>query len=166
MAQFSIEQVAEMLMNKLLDNHPDDLGTDNQGQLVIYSEIYRWNDGTYHDSEDTYSPLEEELQQHCVDMYNQERADKYVAAIATALSEFGRHTYYNKGCYEVMDLEPIVKELQTLTTDEIAETFRLVIEKSVAKWTDKEDYGEQFVGNLLISFLKDNSNANCKHSRR
>lgn len=38
------------------DCHPDDLDVDNQGQIVIYTGIYRWKDGSYHSEKEEESP--------------------------------------------------------------------------------------------------------------
>jgi len=49
----SIEDVMSDIMDGCCDNHPDDLKEDNDGQLVIYTGIYRWADGTYHEDQET-----------------------------------------------------------------------------------------------------------------
>lgn len=46
---YSKQKVSEILIYDVSDINPDDLETDNQGQLLIHTYIYRWKDGSYHD---------------------------------------------------------------------------------------------------------------------
>ena len=46
----SPDEVIDMIVVGVSDGHPGDLNTDNDGQLVVYTGIYRWEDGTYHES--------------------------------------------------------------------------------------------------------------------
>jgi hypothetical protein len=49
MQTFTVQEAAEDILEGATDAHPDALDTDNDGQLIIYTGIYRWKDGTYHD---------------------------------------------------------------------------------------------------------------------
>lgn len=50
MAQLTIEQVRKLLQDGALE---DDLGNaDNDGQIVLYTGVYLWSDGTYHDDDE------------------------------------------------------------------------------------------------------------------
>lgn len=43
------QEVMDTIIAVLLDNGPGDLETDNEGQLIVYTGIYRWSDGSYHE---------------------------------------------------------------------------------------------------------------------
>ena len=46
-------------------------------------------------------------------------AKECIKLIDAALKEFGRYTYFDKGAYEVMDIDAISNRLKTMTKDEI-----------------------------------------------
>jgi hypothetical protein len=53
MTQFSVSEIQDHLSDMVGGVHPSEMATDNDGQLLVYTGIYRWRDGTYHDqSED------------------------------------------------------------------------------------------------------------------
>lgn len=45
---FKPEDVINDIISGLEDAHPDDLEIDEQGQVLVYTGIFRWLDGTYH----------------------------------------------------------------------------------------------------------------------
>ena len=49
------EQVKEQLKEMVAEESLNDLEKDNRGQLIIYSNIFVWSDGSFHDE-----PEEEE----------------------------------------------------------------------------------------------------------
>lgn len=53
---------------------PDSLETDDDGQLVIYTGIYRWSDGTYHDEQ-------EDRLARALDIASGGRRDRDIAAL-------------------------------------------------------------------------------------
>lgn len=49
MAVLTETEVVRQMVELVTQEHPDLMDTDNQGQLVIYTGIFQWQDGTYHD---------------------------------------------------------------------------------------------------------------------
>jgi hypothetical protein len=49
MATYTIAEVQDGIIDLVSGVAPCELDTDNKGQLVIYTGVYRWDDGTYHD---------------------------------------------------------------------------------------------------------------------
>jgi len=49
---YSREEVVHHLTRMIANNDPADLPTDIDGQLVIYTRLFRWNDGSFHDHAD------------------------------------------------------------------------------------------------------------------
>ena len=45
-------QVGEKIIKLVENNYPADYDVDNDGQLLVYTGIYRWEDGTYHTTPD------------------------------------------------------------------------------------------------------------------
>jgi hypothetical protein len=45
----TITEVQRQLIEMVSAEHPDNIETDNDGQLVFHMGIYRWADGSYHD---------------------------------------------------------------------------------------------------------------------
>lgn len=52
MATYTIAQVQDGIIDLVGGAHPGEMETDNEGQLVIYTGIYRWSDGSYHDEQE------------------------------------------------------------------------------------------------------------------
>jgi secreted PhoX family phosphatase len=48
MARLTLQEVTDDINDGGFGS-PDNLETDNEGQLIIYTGIYRWKDGSYHD---------------------------------------------------------------------------------------------------------------------
>ena len=48
---------------------------------------------------------------------------KIISAINVALKQFGSYTYHDKGASEVMDIPELVREIKTLTFDEILQVI-------------------------------------------
>jgi hypothetical protein len=44
------KEVIETIIAGVSDSHPGDLETDNDGQLLVYTGIYRHKDGSYHET--------------------------------------------------------------------------------------------------------------------
>jgi hypothetical protein len=49
MSTMTPTEVHDAIVDSVSDCHPDNELVDNEGQIVIYTGIYRWKDGTYHD---------------------------------------------------------------------------------------------------------------------
>jgi hypothetical protein len=53
-ATFTVAEIQDALIEQSSGVAPCEMDTDNEGQLIIYTGIYRWKDGSYHDeAEDT-----------------------------------------------------------------------------------------------------------------
>jgi hypothetical protein len=48
-ATFTVAEVQDGIIEEVSGAHPAEMETDNEGQLIIYTGIYRWKDGSYHD---------------------------------------------------------------------------------------------------------------------
>lgn len=49
MKVFTVAEVQDALIEMVSGVHPVEMDVDNEGQLIVYTGIYRWNDGTYHE---------------------------------------------------------------------------------------------------------------------
>ena len=49
MKTFTVAEFEDYLAELATDSHPAELPTDNDGQLIVYTGIYRWADGSLHD---------------------------------------------------------------------------------------------------------------------
>jgi hypothetical protein len=47
--KIDIAEVIDLIYNPDAEQHPDDIETDNDGQLVIHTGIYRHSDGLYYE---------------------------------------------------------------------------------------------------------------------
>ena len=91
-----VQQIISDLSNQIV---PASCETDNEGQLIIYTNIYRWSDGTFSDEPEPMEVDDSELEsddigqhdigQHDVgheDDYNQEFPEKFQKRIIIWLS--------------------------------------------------------------------------------
>jgi hypothetical protein len=49
MATFTVAEVQDAIIEGASGVAPCEMDVDNEGQLIIYTGIYRWSDGTYRD---------------------------------------------------------------------------------------------------------------------
>ena len=42
------QEISDFIMDNLLTDYPESYPIDNEGQVLIYTGIYRWADGTFH----------------------------------------------------------------------------------------------------------------------
>lgn len=47
--QYTEEEVVKLLTEQVTEGHPADYERDLSGQLVVYTNVWMWDDGTYHD---------------------------------------------------------------------------------------------------------------------
>ena len=62
-------------------------------------------------------------------------AKDYIRDIKSALKEFGRYSYFDKGAEEVMDLSPVVNTLKMMTAEQI-----VLVLTEVSKFKDAEPF--------------------------
>ena len=48
-SEITSEEAYDLIVNGVSDGDVDSLDTDEDGQLIVYTGIYRWKDGTYHE---------------------------------------------------------------------------------------------------------------------
>jgi len=53
------DQVVKVLADYGSETHPDDVDMDYEGQLIFYTNVYRWEDGSYHDEAQPSGQVEE-----------------------------------------------------------------------------------------------------------
>jgi hypothetical protein len=49
MAIYTETEVVRQMVELAVSEHPDLMEVDNEGQIIIYTGIFRWSDGTFHD---------------------------------------------------------------------------------------------------------------------
>lgn len=52
MATLTVVEVQDAIIEGSSGVAPCEVETDNEGQLIIYTGIYRWKDGSYHDEQE------------------------------------------------------------------------------------------------------------------
>ena len=67
----------------------------------------------------------------------------YISEIKKVIKQYGEYTYWNKGADEVMDIPKYVKELQTLSDNELYITLKEI---------GKHDLSKPFMSAVLSRF--------------
>lgn len=70
-----------------------------------------------------------------------------IKAIKEALKKFGTYSYFDKGCYEVMDVDGIVTQLNKLPVEECK---KILVEVWNSKAVGVEDAERKFVGEAVV----------------
>ena len=53
MSEMTPEDVHEAILDGVSDCHPDNHSVDSDGEIVVHTGIYRWQDGSYHEEHET-----------------------------------------------------------------------------------------------------------------